>query len=365
MGTISTRTAPLRRAAISAMCFATILSAKDIPTPPAVPFSRVFYALDTTVLDASRSPDSGTVRRMVESLVLALTAKPDITSAWRSMVKPQDVVGIKVSTSAGPVGGTKPAIVNAVARGLRTAGISRDHILVWDRNRSDLLAAGFREDSPDYTLRWIDPASGYDKKAQISAPVLGRLIYGDRAFGDRKGARFADLLANGDQLSIQSHYSKILVRDVTKIIHIPSSTDSFLTGVHGAIADMTLSNIDNWRRFTKPPDFGDPYLAEIYSDETIRPKILFTLLDALILQYAGGPYPHPNFTVDNSALFASKDPVAIDATLLAMLEEVRKNAKLPPLSPMAHYIASAAALGLGENTSSRVETVRVGVQGLR
>jgi hypothetical protein len=339
--------------------------------PPAATFSaapsnsRVFYAVDPRVLGEGKTPDAGIVKRMVDSLVLEITNTSNLADAWKSLVSPKDVVGIKVSTGAGILGGTRVSVAKAVAAGLREAGLPRQNIVIWDRNLADLLACGFTKDDPNYVLKWVDPSSGYDTKSQVSAPVLGKLIWGDSRFGNTSTARFSDLLASGEQLSNQSYYAKVLSRDVTKVIHIPSATDSFLTGINGALAGMTLANIDNWRRFTKAPEHGDPYIAEIYNDEIIRGKVVLTILDALILQYAGGPYVNPNFTVDNGAIFASRDPVAIDATLLEMIEQVRKESKLPPIRGMTGYIETAKALGLGQSSPSRIETLRAGVRGLR
>ncbi len=75
----------------------------------------------------------------------------------------------------------------------------------------------------------------------LSAPVLGRLIWGDSKFGDLKNARPGDVLSNGDQLSSQSFYSHVLTAEVDKIVNVPSLTDSFLTGINGALASLTLS----------------------------------------------------------------------------------------------------------------------------
>lgn len=323
--------------------------------------SIVYYALDPQSIGEGNFADPQVVERMVNSLICALTGKPTAGEAWASLIKPGDVVGLKVSAGPGRAGGTKPAVVEAVARGLHSAGLSKKQIIVWDRNKADLLAAGYHENSPLYTLKWVDPREGgYDEKAIVTAPIVGRLIWGDSSFGDQSTSRFNELFTAGDQLSSTSHYARILSREVTKVINLPSATDSFLTGIHGAIANMTLSNIDNWRRFGRAPEHGDPYIAELYADEMIRGKVVLTILDALILQYAGGPYPNPNFTTDNGAIFLSTDPVALDATLLEMLEEWRKAAKLPPLSPMTKYLDSAHWLGLGNQKSSRIKTHRVG-----
>ncbi|MCX6974041.1 MAG: hypothetical protein NTZ94_07000, partial [Verrucomicrobia bacterium] len=168
-----------------------------------------------------------------------------------------------------------------IANGLIAAGVPPSNIIVWDRNLEDLLAAGFSRESHLYQLRWVDPVTGYDRKSQVTAPVLGRLIWGDSGFGNRTSTRMEDILSSGEQLSSSSYFSKVLSKDVTKVINVPALSDSFLTGVNGALANMTLPNLDNWRRFTRDPAFGDPYLAEIYADEMISGKVVLTILDAL------------------------------------------------------------------------------------
>jgi uncharacterized protein (DUF362 family) len=233
---------------------------------------------------------------------------------------------------------------------------------VWDRNLNDLLATGYSRNDPLYRLRWVDTATGYDKKSQVTAPVIGRLIYGDSAFGDRTGSRMEDILSGGEQLSSTSFYAKVLSQEVDKVINVPSLTDSFLTGVNGALANMTLPNLDNWRRFTRSPDFGDPYLAEIYADAMIHGKVVLTILDALVLQYAGGPFPNPGFLVDHYSIFMSKDPVAIDATAARLLNENRMPSRLPSLDKMTLWLQSASAIDLGKHREEDIDLIRIGAR---
>ncbi|MFZ4597297.1 MAG: DUF362 domain-containing protein [Terrimicrobiaceae bacterium] len=329
-------------------------------TPPKR--SAVFVATEQGVLRPGRQLSTPVVQRMVDRLVMKATGKPTPAAAWRSLVEKDDRVGIKVSASGGAISGTNPEVVEAVVAGLSSAGISSKNIIVWDRNLPDLLAAGYRRDSPLYQLRWIDPRDGYDKNAQVSAPVLGKLIWGDSAFGDKAGTRFVDFLSAGDQLSTRSFYSKVLSSQVTKIINIPSLTDSFLTGINGAISNVTLANLDNWRRFTKPPSFGDPYIVELYTDPIIRDKIVFTILDAIVLQYAGGPSANPGFLADYVTLFAGFDPVAIDSTAVRILDEFRKSSKLPSLGPMTSWLQSAKVAGLGNPDESEIDLIPVGTE---
>jgi len=324
--------------------------------------SKVFYAMESSVLGNKRLVNPLAVRRMVDNLVMTATGKPDCASAWASLVKPTDHVGIKVAAAGKAVSGTHPEVVHAIAAGLAEAGVPPGNIIVWDRNRDDLIAAGFKMNSGLYQLRWVDPSNGYDTKSLLTAPVVGRLIWGDSGFGSKTGTRLEDRLITGEQLSSNSYFAKVLTKEVTKVINVPSLTDSFLTGVNGALANMTLPNIDNWRRFTRPPDFGDPFLAEIYADEKIRQKIVFTILDALIMQYAGGPSANPVCTTEQFQLYAGFDPVAIDATAVKLLNENRVPSKLPPLDSMTKWLESASTIGIGKFEDKDIELIRVGVR---
>jgi uncharacterized protein (DUF362 family) len=299
---------------------------------------------------------------MVDNVVCGATGKSNAAAAWVSLVKPSDRVGIKVAASGRATGGTHPAIVEAIALGLASAGIPPENILVWDRNLDDLLAAGFSKKNPHYRLGWTDPSDGYDNKTIVTAPVLGRLIWGDSRFGLRDGTEMVDVLGSGEQLSSTSHWSKILSSRVDKVINVPSLQDSMFSGVNGAIANMTLPNLDNWRRFARAPDFGDPYLAELYADPMVADKVVLTILDGLFLQYAGGPFPNPGFVIDHHTVFASRDPVAIDATAGRLLDEHRIPAKLPSLEKSTRWLESAATLGLGNFEEKAIDLVRVGVR---
>lgn len=333
-------------------------------TPPAGR-AAVYFAMDNASLSADRKVSAPVVRRMVNSLVVRLTGCPDVAAAWRSLVSKTDRVGIKVAASGGAVSGTRPEVIDAIVEGLNAAGVPPSNIIVWDRNLRDLLAAGYHANDSRYHLRWVDPVKGYDRKSQVSAPVLGRLIWGDSGFGNRAGTRLADVLSTGDQLSSKSCYSAVLSSGITKIINVPSLSDSFLTGINGALANVTLPNLDNWRRFTRAPAYGDPYLAEIYADAIIRDKVVITILDGLVMQYAGGPAPNPGFLLDHFTLFASRDPVAIDATAMRLIDEARKPSKLPSVIPMTTWLESADAIGLGRHREQDIDLVRVGMDPLR
>jgi len=69
---------------------------------------------------------------MVNRLVLAVTAQPDLARAWGSLVSPNDKIGIKISAAGGELFTTHRDVVNAIVDGLVAAGCPRRNIIVWD-----------------------------------------------------------------------------------------------------------------------------------------------------------------------------------------------------------------------------------------
>jgi len=205
-------------------------------------------------------------------------------------------------------------------------------------------------------VRSIIPAIGYDLKAPFSAPVLGRLIWGDARFQEKQ-KRFGKVSVEADQLSSTSYFSNVLVRDVTKIINVPVLCDGTGCGVAGALYNVTVPNVDNWRRFTQMD--GASSIPDLYADDHIRPKVVITIMDALLSQYAGGPRFNPNYAFASRTIYAGKDPVAIDANAFRIIEKWRVEAKLPPIAKLSAWLSDAQEMGLGNFAESRITLQQV------
>jgi len=298
------------------------------------------------------------VREMVNRLVMAVTGQSDVSKAWASLVSPNDRVGIKISAAGGDLFTTHHDIVNAIVDGLAAAGHPRSSIVVWDRSLGGIREAGYRPGGDGYQVKAIAPHDGYDAKATQSAPLVGKLVWGDFEFVGDTGKM--PLFADTDATSNVSHFSKIISSEVDKVINVPVMSVSETNGIAGCIYNMTIPNIDNWRRFTQGSRFGAESLADIYANSLIANKVVFNLMDGLIAQYAGGPQPQPNYAVHHATLYASKDPVALDAIALKRLEEWRKRGSLRPVGKVAAYIDFASQLGLGNSAPNRIEIRNIG-----
>jgi hypothetical protein len=135
---------------------------------------------------------------------------------------------------------------------------------------------------------------------------------------------------------------------------------STTNGIAGCLYNMTIPNIDNWRRFAQGTGFGAESVAIIYSNPVISQKVVFNLMDGLAAQYAGGPQSQPLYSEHHATLYASRDPVALDAIVLQKLEEWRTRGKLPAIGHMAAYVEAASYGGLGNSARDRIELKSVG-----
>src|SRR4051812_42873707 len=151
------------------------------PTP-----SVVYVAHDAkAVKDYKTNP--AIVRELVDRVIMAVTGQPDVAKAWGSLVAPSDRIGIKISAAGGELFTTHRDVVNAIVEGLVAAGHARGDIIVWDRSLGGIKEAGYRPEKEGYQLKSVSPREGYDPKAVFTAPLTGKLIWGDLEFRSGRG----------------------------------------------------------------------------------------------------------------------------------------------------------------------------------
>ncbi len=369
-------------------------SASTLKAPEA-PTRSVVYTVHDSGAISHYETNSSRVRAMVDRLVAAATGKESAAAGWRSLVEPKDIVGIKIAAAGGAQGGTHKAVVAAILDGLEDAGIPRANVLVWDRDAEDLAAAGYLardEKTPTFpcNVLAIEPKYGYDPKYVFRSPAPGKLIWGDLLFvgnavpadlglhgelpsnarnpmeaaarskpspaaaaeGDDTKAKKTAREAN---ISSDSHYCTILTKRVTKVINVPVLADNLYVGIGGALYNCTVPNVDNWRRLVSAPHYGSSVIPQMYSDPKVGGKVVLNITHGLVAQIAGAPTFMPLYARNHATLYASRDAVALDATLLRQLETWRKEAQLPALGDAAGHVAATAESGLGNSSPDRIE----------
>jgi hypothetical protein len=99
--------------------------------PKSQPMSDVVLVRNTEVLDAEGTPREEVVLEMLDAAVSQLTAEKDAVEAWRTLIKPEDVVGIKTNVWT-PIG-TTAAVEQTLKKRVMDAGVTEEEIGILDR----------------------------------------------------------------------------------------------------------------------------------------------------------------------------------------------------------------------------------------
>lgn len=296
-------------------------------------------------------PDKLRIRTMVERGVTRLTKQPGAGAAWRSLVATNDVVGIKVYTRAGAASGTRKPVVAAVIEGLLEMGLPAKQIVVWDKRVGDLQAAGYFELAEEYGVRVEgSAAAGYDEKVFYETSLVGKLVWGDLEFGKE-----------GLDIGRKSFVSKLVTREITKIISIAPLLNHYAAGVTGHLYGLSMGSVDNTFRFEASRSHMKTAIPELYALEILGDRVALNIVDALICQYKGEQESLLHYSAVVNELRFSKDPVALDVLSVRELERQRMKAEFPLREPdmELYYNATLVEIGNFEPGKFRVETIEL------
>jgi uncharacterized protein (DUF362 family) len=243
------------------------------------------------------------------------------------VVRPGEVVGLKVNCLAGRGNSTRPELADAIAERLQQAGV-RD-IVVWDRLNADLESARFRI---------AEHGSGW------------------RCFGN-------DVLGFEDELAMYGSVGSLICRTLTEVceavINLPVLKDHGIAGVTIALKSL-FGAIHNPNKYHL--NIGDPYVADVNMLPPIRQKVRLHICDATSAQYEGGPSYMPQWTWPFNGLLVARDPVALDYVGWQIIEKKRAELGMKSLKELKRqptYIATAAdeQHQLGTNDPKRIQVV--------
>ena len=293
--------------------------------------SKVVLARDPLLRGSGSSVDSARLLKMLDRAMQALHASDSPLAAWKKVVQPGEVVGIKVNGLAGRGISTNVLLVEVICERLQEAGIPERNIVIWDRLNTDLESAGFRIASKQDRIRYIgNDTLGYEDDLAI---------YG----------------------SVGSRLSRTLTQLCDVVINLPVLKDHGIAGVTMALKNM-FGAIHNPNKYHL--NVGDPYIADVNMLPQIRQKVRLNICDALTAQYEGGPSYMPQWTWPYNGLLLSLDPVALDYVGWQILEQKRAEKGMKSLQALGrapNYIATAADAQhrLGTNDPRQMEQVEV------
>jgi uncharacterized protein (DUF362 family) len=273
-------------------------------------------------------PRPDAARTMVDAAVTALAGETDPGRAWLAFVGPTDRVLIKVNCLGTRMVSTMREIAFAVADAIRDAGVPDASILVLDMFASNMMGGRYAVQSAPTRMRVLAHADNpYQKVMRETGPAR---------------ARFSDLLLWS-----------------TAVINVPPIKDHDLAGVTCCMKNMAFGTVEK-------PHLNhavvNEAIARLWTLEEIRSRVRLNVIDGSGVLYDGGPKFNRAGFVPHECVYATTDPVAMDAVAYELIELLRAENGLKTLAEVRRpprFLELAAELGLGvaDRRLVRLETI--------
>ena len=312
-------------------------------TTTTTPLTPVVEAVSENVWDGDRL-DEDAVSELIDQAMMKFTGRASAKEAWRDIVLPDDIVGIKINPLGGPELSTHPIIVDKIVEGLYGAGVLKKQIIIWDRFESHLLNAGY-------------PIKQDEGEVQTIASDTEGIGYDDEVFYESG----KDSVNRRENESTRSRYSQIVTQQVDVLINVPVLKHHEMAGVSGCLKNLAFGSVDNTRRFHAKPLYCNPAIAEILEHRVLKDKLALNIVDGLVASFDRGPTYHTESAWKYGSLFVGADPVILDVLVLQTINQKREEMELGSVSKLANHINTASALGLGTNTLDQADLQRVEV----
>ena len=294
--------------------------------PPAgfVPLSapgRVVRVKKPGCLEANRIyPKADDAREMLRRALEELTGAADLSKAVGSFVHPEDKVCVKV---------------NGIA--LQNMATNKELVLPF-------LEAMVSSGVPPTSITVLEQYPGFMNGTRISAksvPAGVSVVWHSNN----------DATMDWRDIPGTHRHTKFVraLTESTALINFALVKDHSICGYTGALKNMTHGCSVN------PQDFHDhhasPQIAILAAQDVLRSRLRLCVIDGFKLMAHGGPlYKHPEYVIPHESVYASTDPVALDAIGWREVETARSGFGLKSLTDEGRspaYIQAAADLGVG------------------
>lgn len=260
-------------------------------------------------------------------------------------------VALKINTRGGAGLSTPLQLIRAVVETLEARGYERHSILIVDYSAHNLRQAGVMpplstsnaefEGSPVIALdteQYYDPVWFYD------SPLPPALQQEPQLFSE---VRRATQLEEGAQAR-KSFLPEPLLFEVDFWINLSVGVDDPALGVDGALANATLWNVSNSRRFLVNQATASAAVAEIAAIPELQERLVLNFVSLERYQFIAGPFFNSIYTRSEPRLWMSSDAVALDRLLYDRMNAMRLLEGFPEIEPVPRQLPFAASLGLGE-----------------
>jgi len=264
-------------------------------------------------------------------------------------------VGLKVNTRGGAGLSTPAGLVRALVTALERRGYGRDSIYIVDYSAHNLRAAGFLpplSDSGDHFegVRVIALASNkfYDPDWFYDSPLPPAYQQEPR------------LMLEGAE-ERKSFLAMPLLFEVDMRINLAVGVDDPALGVDGLLANATLWNVSNSRRFLVNQATASAAVAEIAAIPELAERLVLHFVSLETYQFIAGPFFNALYTRSEPRLWMSSDPVALDRLLYERINAARRLEGFPEVDPLPRQLPFAASLGLGIHERFRIRIESLGL----
>lgn len=291
--------------------------------------SKVVIIHGKKVLSSGEDIDHKKIVRMLQRGCRLLTGENNTADCLRFFFRPEDRIGIKINTLAGPKCSTPPEVPHLLAGWIAAGGFKPGNLIIWDRTNDELRRAGYRLNEKRGQTRIFGtdtPGVGYEKSLTVHR-------------------------------SIGSLFSTIQTRFISSSISLALLKDHGLAGITAGMKNY-FGAIHNPNKYH---DFNcNPFVADLFDAPPIRNKHKLTILDGLNVQYHRGPSFHSRWNKKQEILIFSTDPVSADTVGWRLIERLRAGDGLPSLEEENRepaYLFTAEKSGLGRADPKHIEVL--------
>ena len=268
-------------------------------------------------------------------------------------------VGLKINTRGRAGLSTPLNLIRALVDTLEARGYDRGSILIIDNSTYNLREAG------------VLPTLSQSEKEFEGCPVLAldsEQYYDQDWFYDsplpalhQDEPQLVNMVEGSSQLIEGSQQRKSflpmpLILEVDFWINLVVGSDDPSLGVDGALANATLWNVSNSRRFLVNQTTASAAVAEIFAIPEMEERLVLHFISLDRYQFIGGPFFNSIYTRSEARIWMSSDPVALDRLIYERINAMRLLEGFPEIKPVPRQLVFAASLGLGED---KLENIKI------
>lgn len=306
------------------------------PPPGFSPFNAPGKVVKVTKADSLQQnklyPKPEAAKDMLTKLLTELTGKHDLVSAVKQFVHKDDIVVVKVNGIAQKNMATNKELVLPFVEAMIESGVAPERITILEQYPGFLNATRITAQNTPKGVKLATHSNG-------NATMQERLIPGT---------------------GTKTQFCRWLT-EATAAINFALVKDHSICGYTGALKNMTHGCSVNPHAFHA--HHASPQIALMYAQDVIKSRVRLCIADAYKVMADGGPlWKRPEFVKTHEAVYASTDPVAIDAIGWEVVEKHRADFKLKTLTEVGRepaYIKAAADLGLGIDERSKIQLKEV------